>query len=299
MAQNVELETLTKEAEQAAKTEQTIREAEQAARIDQLRRTQRERQITPEDALSALEDLEKSYYGRWRKDLQSGDDSLGFVSGNVRVNAITQVIEFARQQLINQDPNLYVLQDSRSYADNQLLFWAKDAAGYTTDLNQAHRFTHEEALEQERQRATDIPHRVGDLLQTTAVTVDRDQLNSSRVMQAESRSHRKEQADPLTYTTTTKDVDARIEAIRQRDMLGKAIHDAAAAAGLVEPNIDLTGPQLMMLADDLGALAADHKPGLPDFDAIKGKRIDGLTPADAPDGTNLETDEDITGPSLG
>ncbi|EAZ97299.1 hypothetical protein [Marinobacter sp. ELB17] len=50
---------------------------------------------------------------------------------------------------------------------------------------------------------------------------------------------------------------AALEAIRQRDMLGKAIFHAATHAGMCTPDAQLTGPQLMTLADDLGAAAAE------------------------------------------
>lgn len=290
MANENDMEQHARNAEQAAKMDQDIRSAEQAARIAQLRATQSGQQVSADDANAALDRLSRTDYRRWREDLQSEDGSLGFVAGNVPARELAQLVEFARQQLINQDPDLYVLQDSRSDADNQLLFWAKGATGYTTDLNKAHRFTHEEALEQQRDRGTDIPHRVGDLMQTTPVTVDRDQPNSTRVAQAESRLHRQGQSESVVYTMTKEDMDQRaseIEVIRQRDMLGKSIQDAAVAAGLVENDMELTGPQLMMLADDLGALAAGHKPSLPDFDAIRGKRIGEMTEAQQEDAREL------------
>ena len=52
---------------------------------------------------------------------------------------------------------LYYLQDKRSYVGNDLLFWAKDSKGYTTDVRRAEVFTREEALRQNRDRDTDVP----------------------------------------------------------------------------------------------------------------------------------------------
>lgn len=52
---------------------------------------------------------------------------------------------------------LYYLQDNRSYVGNDLLFWAKDGAGYTTDLNKAEIYSRKSALGQHRCRETDIP----------------------------------------------------------------------------------------------------------------------------------------------
>lgn len=51
----------------------------------------------------------------------------------------------------------FYLQDSRSYVGNDMLFWAKDGAGYTTDLSKAHVYAKDEALSLHRQRETDIP----------------------------------------------------------------------------------------------------------------------------------------------
>lgn len=52
---------------------------------------------------------------------------------------------------------LFYLQDNRSYVGNDILWWAKDGKGYTTDLTKAHIFSKEEALKQNQCRETDIP----------------------------------------------------------------------------------------------------------------------------------------------
>jgi hypothetical protein len=51
----------------------------------------------------------------------------------------------------------YYLQDSRSYVGNDILFWAKDGNGYTTDIRNAHVYTKEKAVAQHHRRETDIP----------------------------------------------------------------------------------------------------------------------------------------------
>ena len=51
----------------------------------------------------------------------------------------------------------FYLQDSRSYVGNDMLFWAKNGNGYTTDLRLAHVYTKEEAVSQHQSRETDIP----------------------------------------------------------------------------------------------------------------------------------------------
>ena len=51
----------------------------------------------------------------------------------------------------------FYLQDSRSYVGNDVLWWAIDGAGYTTDISKAHVFTKDEAVRQHECRETDIP----------------------------------------------------------------------------------------------------------------------------------------------
>jgi len=53
--------------------------------------------------------------------------------------------------------NEFYLQDKRSYVGNDILWWAKDGRGYTTDLNCAHVYTKEKALAQNKCRYTDVP----------------------------------------------------------------------------------------------------------------------------------------------
>jgi len=55
--------------------------------------------------------------------------------------------------------NQYYLQDSRAYhyEDNQnVIWWAKNSAGYTADLTEAEVFTEERAFELNSLRDTDI-----------------------------------------------------------------------------------------------------------------------------------------------
>lgn len=53
--------------------------------------------------------------------------------------------------------NEYYLQDSRGYVGNDMLFWAKNGQGYTTDLRKAQVYTKDEAVRQHQCRETDIP----------------------------------------------------------------------------------------------------------------------------------------------
>lgn len=51
----------------------------------------------------------------------------------------------------------FYLQDSRDYVGNDMLFWAVDGKGYTTDMRKAHVYTKAEAVQQHQSRETDIP----------------------------------------------------------------------------------------------------------------------------------------------
>ncbi len=51
----------------------------------------------------------------------------------------------------------FYLQDSRSYVGNDMLFWAKDGNGYTTDLRKAEVYSRADAVAQHQSRETDIP----------------------------------------------------------------------------------------------------------------------------------------------
>jgi hypothetical protein len=52
---------------------------------------------------------------------------------------------------------LFYLRDSRSDVGNSCMFWAKDGAGYTTNLDKAHVYTLEEAQRHFNSRHTDVP----------------------------------------------------------------------------------------------------------------------------------------------
>ncbi|MBB1599526.1 hypothetical protein [Variovorax sp. UMC13] len=51
--------------------------------------------------------------------------------------------------------DLWYLQDTRQFVGNDVLWWAKDGRGYTTDLSKAHAFGAAEAARQEAARGVD------------------------------------------------------------------------------------------------------------------------------------------------
>lgn len=150
-----------------------------------------DREVTQDIALAALERLNNNgQYRRNREEFLAGEDNFGYVSGNIPMAAMVTLIEYARQKSVNDNPDLYVLQDIRSTADNRMLFWAKEARGYTTDLNEAHRFTKESALAQHERRSTDIPHRVGDLTPASGdMLVNAAQVSAMRNTDANQQSN--------------------------------------------------------------------------------------------------------------
>jgi hypothetical protein len=67
----------------------------------------------------------------------------------------------------------YYLQDSRQVVGNYLLFWRIDHKGYTTDIDDAHEFTLEEALSH---RDTDVPWPVEEMRAKAKLRVDHQHL---------------------------------------------------------------------------------------------------------------------------
>lgn len=51
----------------------------------------------------------------------------------------------------------FYLQDSRGFVGNDVLFWAKDGKGYTTDVSKAQVYSKEDAIKQHNSRHSDIP----------------------------------------------------------------------------------------------------------------------------------------------
>jgi hypothetical protein len=71
---------------------------------------------------------------------------------------------------------LFYLRDSRSDVGDSCMFWAKDGAGYTTNLEAAHVYTLAEAQCHFNSRATDIPYCKDQVDQLATVRVDHQYL---------------------------------------------------------------------------------------------------------------------------
>ncbi|RUT30870.1 hypothetical protein WG29040_23310 [Pseudomonas sp. PAMC 29040] len=76
----------------------------------------------------------------------------------------------------------FVLQDSRSNTGDRLMFWAKDGAGYTTNLDAAQRYTREKATSQNESRESDLPWPLEYLMDRHTLAVDCQNVNQDEVV---------------------------------------------------------------------------------------------------------------------
>ncbi len=77
---------------------------------------------------------------------------------------------------------LFYLQDSRNYVGNDVLWWAKDGNGYTTDLSKAHVYTQDEAQRKHESRKTDIPWPKEYIDAKTRPAVDMQYINRNEAL---------------------------------------------------------------------------------------------------------------------
>jgi hypothetical protein len=76
----------------------------------------------------------------------------------------------------------YYLQDSRSYVGNDVLWWAKDGKGYTSDLSKAHIYTQDDAMAKNRCRPSDIPWPCNYINEKTRPAVDMQYIKHSEAI---------------------------------------------------------------------------------------------------------------------
>lgn len=84
-------------------------------------------------------------------------------------------IAFGFEGIVNEVEEMkdeYYLQDNRCYIGNDILFWAKDGKGYTTDTSKAQVYTRKQAYEQHESRGTDIPWLKSYINERTRPSVD-------------------------------------------------------------------------------------------------------------------------------
>jgi rubrerythrin len=78
--------------------------------------------------------------------------------------------------------NQFYLQDSRGYVGNDVLWWAKNGHGYTTDLSKAHIYTKDEAVKRHESRYTDIPWPKDYIDAKTRPAVDMQYINREEAL---------------------------------------------------------------------------------------------------------------------
>lgn len=81
------------------------------------------------------------------------------------------------------ESELFYLQDKRQYVGNDLLFWAKDGKGYTTDVSKAEIYTKEKAFAQNRSRETDVPWPKSYIDERTRPAVDHQYVDIETALQ--------------------------------------------------------------------------------------------------------------------
>lgn len=70
----------------------------------------------------------------------------------------------------------FLMQDTRQFCGNSMVFWAKDKAGYTCNVNEAHVFTREEARLVHRNRKSDKPWPMSVILESSTLQCDVQRL---------------------------------------------------------------------------------------------------------------------------
>jgi hypothetical protein len=78
--------------------------------------------------------------------------------------------------------DLFYLQDSRTYVGNDMMFWAKDGKGYTTDMRLAEVYTKDEAQRRHNHRASDIPWPKDYIDARTRPAVDMQHVNRAAAL---------------------------------------------------------------------------------------------------------------------
>jgi hypothetical protein len=74
--------------------------------------------------------------------------------------------------IYSAEADAYLIQDTRTYVGNCVLWWGPNWRGYTSNVNEAGRYTREQAMRQHASRFTDKPWREADVLQHAKPRVD-------------------------------------------------------------------------------------------------------------------------------
>ena len=108
------------------------------------------------------------------------DDIEGDFDSETLCQALNECKSYAHTTDYPPTRKLYYIQDSRQYVGNALLWWAKNSAGYTTDLDKAGAYTRKEALKIAQNRSTDILWPVDYINKIASKTVDMQVIDRSK-----------------------------------------------------------------------------------------------------------------------
>jgi len=74
----------------------------------------------------------------------------------------------------------FLVQDTRVFCGNNMVFWAKDRSGYTCHVDEAHVFTKEEARLVHRNRKSDKPWPLSVIRRNSTLQCDAQRLRLPR-----------------------------------------------------------------------------------------------------------------------
>ena len=107
-----------------------------------------------------------------RDDLMTVEAVIENVQRNIeRIQALHHRIDASPKGGSDAEPIFYI-QDTRSFVGNCPMWWAPNGAGYVTRLDEAGRFTEQEAIRQNRSRDTDVPWPCAEIDKLGRITVD-------------------------------------------------------------------------------------------------------------------------------
>lgn len=96
---------------------------------------------------------------------------------------IIEAVKVGLKECIHQQTDRFYLQDGRGHDGNMISWWRKGGAGYTANLTDAETFTKDEALAQNKTRATDIPWPVAYLAGKTFAAVDFQEVDVTEALE--------------------------------------------------------------------------------------------------------------------
>lgn len=90
--------------------------------------------------------------------------------------AIIDLVPQLKDTKRGETSELYYIQDTRQFVGNCPMWWGPNGAGYVTRLEEAGRYTYEEAIAQNRARETDVPWPCSEIDALARLTVDHQHM---------------------------------------------------------------------------------------------------------------------------